>query len=220
MSDKHRKVVGIDEVGTGAWAGPLFVCAVAVDASWLISGLRDSKELTKEKIAQLYKELVAEPGLKYFIVSKSPEQIDEMGLGRATEQAWVDAGKGILELAPGAKVFLDGSRRPKDPIAETWNVLPNADAHIPCVMAAAIIAKYTRDNLMKQEALKYPHYAFEKNVGYGTEVHREGLNAHGICPIHRKSYKPVQAYLKEGPGEFGAHEVSSDLYGAWKTTGT
>jgi ribonuclease HII len=182
----------------------------------LISGLRDSKELTKQKIRQLHDELMKEPRLEYVVVTKSPQEIDEIGLGKATEQAWVEAGRQILELTPGAKVFLDGGRRPKDPIAEHWNVLPNADAHIPCVMAAAIIAKFLRDSLMIEEAKKYPQYGFESNSGYGTEGHREALNAHGVCPLHRRSYKPVQAFLKEGPGEFGTREVSVDLYAAWK----
>lgn len=215
----EKKVIGIDEVGTGAWAGPFFVCAVTVDSSWLISGLRDSKELDKAKIEQMHDLLTADPRVQWSISTRSPAEIDELHLGKSLSQAWVEAGRRAMTFAPGARVFLDGGRRPPDPIAADWIVMPNADAHVPCVMAAAIIAKHLRDSWMKEQAVLYPAYGFESNVGYGTEQHLEALNAHGVCPIHRKSFKPVKRVLERGlipPEEAGIHEVTAELYSSWK----
>lgn len=216
-TQRSGKVIGIDEVGTGAWAGPAFVCAVAVDDSWLVSGLKDSKELTKPKIAELYNVLVNELKVSYVVKKVSVAEIDDAGLGEALSNTWLEAGEEMRTLFPGSRIFLDGSRKPTG-CGDHWFAIPNADAHVPCVMAAAIIAKYLRDQYMIEQSKLYPQYGWETNVGYGTETHREGLNAHGISPLHRTSFRPVQKFLTQGHKLYGARDVSVDLYERWKKT--
>jgi ribonuclease HII len=211
---KSGKVIGIDEVGTGAWAGPAYVCAVAVESSWLVSGLKDSKELTKPKIAEMYKMLVAEPELSYEVTIVELNDILTLGLGGALSAAWLTAGNRMLEKFPGARVFLDGERKPAE-CGSNWHAIPNADAHIPCVMAAAIIAKYLRDQYMIEQSKLYPAYCWETNMGYGTATHREALNAHGITPLHRTGFRPVQKYMIGPTKPFGAQDVSTSLYEGW-----
>jgi len=215
MSSKSGKVIGIDEVGTGAWSGPAYVCAVAVDDSWLVSGLKDSKELTKLKIAEMYRLLVDELKVSYVIKVVELAAINEHGIGDALAPMWLEAGNAMLEQFPDSRVFLDGARKPAG-CGANWHAIPNADAHVPCVMAAAIIAKYLRDQYMIEQSKLYPQYGWETNAGYGTEVHREALNAHGVTPLHRTSFRPVQKYITDGAKLYGAREVSNDLYERWK----
>lgn len=212
---KTGKVIGIDEVGTGALAGPAYVCAVAVDDSWLLSGLKDSKELTKAKIASMYNTLVVEQRVHHVISLVTVKAINDDGIGEALPKAWLDAGNQLLRVYPGSPVFLDGSRKPKG-CGEEWMAITNADAHIPCVMAAAIIAKYLRDQYMIEQAKLYPNYGWETNVGYGTQVHVEGMNAHGITPLHRTSFRPVQKYMDGAKHrKFGAQQVDETMYDRW-----
>lgn len=211
---KSGKVIGIDETGTGAWAGPAYVCAVAVESSWLVSGLKDSKELTKPKIAEMYKMLVAEPNLVYVLKVVELDAINERGIGEALSPMWLAAGTEMLERFPGSPVFLDGNQKPKD-CGSNWHAIPNADAHVPCVMAAAIIAKYLRDQYMIEQAKLYPEYGWDTNMGYGTHVHMEALNAHGVTPLHRTSFRPVQKYMTGPAKRFGVQDVSTSLYDGW-----
>ena len=213
-AQRSGTVIGIDETGTGAWSGPAYVCAVAVSDSWLVSGLKDSKELTKLKIAEMYKLLVDELKVPYVLKVVELDAINEHGIGDALSPMWLEAGNAMLEQFPGSRVFLDGERKPVG-CGENWHAIPNADAHVPCVMAAAIIAKYLRDQYMIEQSKLYPEYGWETNVGYGTEVHREALNAHGITPLHRTSFRPVQKYMHGPVRRFGAQPVAESLYDKW-----
>lgn len=212
---KTGKVIGIDEVGTGALAGPAYVCAVAVDDSWLLSGLRDSKELTKAKIAAMYHTLVEEQKIHHVISLVTVQAINDDGIGESLPKAWLDAGNRLLEVYPGSPVFLDGSRLPKG-CGEEWMAITNADAHIPCVMAAAIIAKFLRDEFMVEQAQTYPHYGWETNVGYGSQAHMEAMNSHGVTPLHRTSFRPVQKFMGDNKHrKYGVQPVTASLYEAW-----
>jgi ribonuclease HII len=211
---KSGKVIGIDEVGTGAWAGPAYVCAVAVDDSWLVSGLKDSKELTKLKIAEMYHLLVDELHIPYVLKVVELDAINEHGIGAALSPMWLAAGTEMLERFPESRVFLDGERKPAG-CGDNWFAIPNADAHIPCVMAAAIIAKYLRDQYMIEQSKAHPEYGWDTNMGYGTQVHREALNSHGVTALHRTSFRPVQKYMYGPARRFGAQEVSLPLYEQW-----
>ena len=215
MGGKSGKVIGLDEVGTGSYAGPAYVCAVAVDSSWLVTGLKDSKELTKRKISEMYHQLVFEHKVEYVLAVVEVEAINEHGIGAALEAEWLHAGRTMQERYPDARVFLDGSRKPQG-ADDHWFAIPNADAHVPCVMAAAIIAKYLRDQYMIEQAKLYPNYGWETNVGYGTQVHVEGMNAHGITPLHRTSFRPVQKYMDGAKHrKFGAQQVDETMYDRW-----
>lgn len=210
-----RMVIGIDEVGNGAWAGPVVVCAVVVENTWLVPDLKDSKDLSREKITELRNKLVDELKVEHVIVERDSNSIDSQGLKKALWSAWLEAGNGLQAKYPKAQVFLDGNRKPIE--TPDWVAIVDADSHVPCVMAAAIIAKHHRDSLMIEYSKQYPQYGFSSHVGYGSPFHREALAKYGVCPLHRRYYKPIKEFLKEGPHpeKPGLEEVSQDLYSRW-----
>lgn len=181
--------VGIDEVGRGCWAGPLVAGAVLL--SQPIAGLKDSKKLSKaqrEKLDADIRVLAKAFGLGWV----TPLEIDELGLTEAVRLAMERALACIT--APFKRLVVDGSINyfAHLPAAEA---IISADNLIPEVSAASIIAKVARDNYMAKAALRYPGYAFEKHVGYGTAAHLAALKTQGVCELHRRSFKPIQAFL-------------------------
>lgn len=202
-----NSILGIDEVGRGPWAGPLVVGACVlnsrfdekeneIEAETWQDELDDSKKLTakkREKLAPVIKEKAKATGLGWV----SAKELDEIGLAetlklatrRAVEEIPREAFSEII--IDGTSNFLKGTD-----LENLVSVLPKADAKIKEVSAASIIAKVARDNYMKDIAEKYPGYAFEKHVGYGTAAHKKALQELGPCPEHRHSFKPVQ---KEKP---------------------
>ncbi len=186
-----KVVIGIDEVGRGSWAGPLLVVAAYAQKT-LPTGLDDSKVLSATKRQSLLPEIEATCVVGEGWVQS--EEIDELGLTKAMQLGVARALLG-LGAESNAEIIMDGHINycPE----EFTNVLPivNADKTHPIVSAASIYAKVKRDEHMKRLALIYPEYAFDKHVGYGTELHRIMLKNYGPSRIHRRSYKPVQAYL-------------------------
>lgn len=182
--------MGIDEVGRGCWAGPLVVGAVILKSPF--EGLKDSKQLTKKQREALSAKIY-DKALAYGLGWVTATEIDELGLTAATALAMRRA----LELiqADYDEIIIDGivnflSDNPKA------RAVPKADDTIAVVSAASIIAKVARDNYMTEAALRHPHYGFETHVGYGTALHQEKLRLHGVCELHRRSFKPVQALLQ------------------------
>ena len=178
--------VGIDEVGRGCWAGPLVVGAVVLRHP--IQGLKDSKKLSRKR-REVLSDLIlqnADFGLGWV----TPSEIDQLGLTAATALACERA---VAELNTDyGQIVIDGSINylPDNPKAAC---VVGADATVPEVSAASIIAKVARDNYMAEQALLYPEHGFEKHVGYGTKQHMEALKLIGVTPLHRISYKPIQA---------------------------
>ena len=181
-------IVGVDEVGRGCWAGPLVAAAVLLHKP--IPGLADSKKLTKRQRERLAEEInhSAQVGMGWV----SPKDVDRLGLTAATSLAMQKALDQID--TSGAEIIIDGSLNYL-PEVQNINTLVKADATIPAVSAASIVAKVARDKYMAEQALLFPHYQFEKHVGYGTKLHMDMLKLHGICELHRLSYKPIQALL-------------------------
>lgn len=194
-------VAGIDEAGRGPWAGPVVAGAVIflnrdVDTA-LLEGLDDSKKLTAKKREYLYGLLFEEQKkgkLAIGIGEASCREIDEMNILQATFLAMRRA-YDALGANPKA-ALIDGNQKPKNFPCPVQTVI-KGDALSFSISAASIVAKVYRDRLMADLALRYPYYAFEKNVGYGTAAHIAGLKEHGICPEHRCSYKPIQAILNK-----------------------
>lgn len=181
--------VGIDEVGRGCWAGPLVAGAVIFDRP--MRGLRDSKVLTKlqrEKCALRIRKSALAYGLGWVM----PVEIDEVGLTAATALAMRRALDRLN--AQYDEVIIDGiiNFLKDEPKARA---VVKADALVPVVSAASIIAKVARDNYMAEIATQYPDYGFEQHVGYGTRLHIERLKLHGVSDLHRRSYKPIQMLL-------------------------
>ncbi len=185
-----KKILGIDEVGRGPWAGPLVVGACILREP--IDGLTDSKKLTAKKRAALAPIIheKAACGLGWV----SAEELDKIGLSAALRKACREAVRQIQETREEFNgIIIDGTVNflSDTPLADYVVVKPKADLLVPAVSAASIIAKVARDNYMIKLAEEYPDYGFEKHVGYGTALHREALEKLGPCPEHRRSFRPV-----------------------------
>ena len=196
-------ILGIDEVGRGAWAGPLVVGACILNDAQ-IEDLADSKTLSKKQREKLAKEIADSPaivGLGW--VSNS--ELDEIGLSFSLKLATRRAvGKVQLECRERNvkidDIIIDGTVNflTDTPLEKYVSTLKKADLLISSVSAAAICAKVARDNYMSELAIKpeFLEYNFGKNVGYGTAQHRAALEQFGVSQIHRKSFKPIADLLR------------------------
>ena len=182
-------VAGVDEVGYGAWAGPVLVCAVVLEidqiSQELLNRLDDSKKLTKKHREEIYELLTVSPGVTFEIAQSSAEEIDRSNVLIATHQAMK---KAISQLKiPIKSVLVDGKNKPK--LELPCHALIEGDSKSYSIAAASIIAKVTRDKLMGELHQQFSCYGWDTNVGYGTKVHRTGLLHYGVTPFHRLSYK-------------------------------
>lgn len=188
--DMPGLVAGVDEAGRGPLAGPVVAAAVILDELRPIKGLNDSKKLTAKQREKLFDEIRAK-ALCCSIAQASVEEIDELNILQATLLAMRRAVEG-LRLKP-AKVLVDGNRLPKlDVLAEA---IVGGDALVPSISAASILAKVTRDRWCAELDAQYPQYGFAGHKGYGTAEHLAALKAHGACPQHRKTFRPVTDVL-------------------------
>lgn len=179
----YEVVVGVDEVGRGAWAGPLTVGAVVVPRDRRLYKLRDSKMLTEDEREALF-DRVADWADRWAVGHASPEECDELGMSDAQRLA---ADRALLGLGVEPdKVLLDGKW---DFVARgTTKTIVRGDATSLSIAAASILAKVTRDRLMRAEAEQYPAYVFEDNKGYPCPRHKAALQAWGPSAIHRRSW--------------------------------
>jgi ribonuclease HII len=191
-----RLLIGSDEVGYGAWAGPLVVCAVATSTTRALpAGLTDSKALTKAARERIYAALHA-AALPCVLVQVSSEALDRVGVHAALIAAHTQA---IQQLRREFRAFCDADVVVDGTVAlpdlPEARVLPKADTLVPAVSAASVIAKVARDTQMAFYDRIFPGYGFAENVGYGTKEHTMGLERLGVCDIHRRSYRPIKKYL-------------------------
>ncbi len=178
-------IAGVDEVGRGPLAGPV-VCAAVImplEEETLVIGVDDSKKLSEKKREQLA-EAIKQKALCYSIVEISEKVIDEINILQATRLGMKKAIEG-LKLPP-EMVLTDGNMTLD--IDFPQQSIVKGDTLSYSIGAASIIAKVHRDHLMDEYAKTYPQYAFEKNKGYGTAAHIQGIKERGICPIHRKTF--------------------------------
>ena len=181
-------IVGVDEAGRGPLAGPVVAAAVILCEGG-IAGVNDSKALTAKRREALYEDIRARCMVGIGIASV--DEIDEINILWATMLAMTRAVE-ALGVEP-AEVLVDGNRCPR------WNYRSRAivggDALEPCISAASIIAKVTRDRMMIEADGQYPGYGWASNKGYGAPVHIEALHRLGPTPLHRKSFSPVSQML-------------------------
>ncbi len=184
-------MTGIDEVGRGAWAGPLLVVA-AREVAALPPGLKDSKLLSKHRRYQLYRLLVGvcEFGEGWV----APGEIDRLGLTGAMRLGTARA-LDALEVKKDERIIFDGNINYCDPKFYQAAAVIDADALFPIVSAASIYAKVTRDKYMAELPERYKTYEFDKHVGYGTKQHSELLKLYGVSDLHRRSFAPVRTLL-------------------------
>lgn len=181
-------IVGIDEVGRGAWAGPLAVGAVLLGGA-SIDGLTDSKKLTKKQREALDYE-IRQKAVGVGIGWVSAPIIDQIGLTAALKLA---SRRAIAHIRHEYhEIIIDGTIKFIDDPRVT--VMKKADLLVPSVSAASIVAKVARDNYMKHVDKVFPGYRFTGHVGYGTAAHREAIAKLGVSPLHRLSYMPLGSY--------------------------
>ena len=183
-------IAGVDEAGRGPLAGPVVAAAVILDELKPIKGLDDSKKLTAKKRDQLYDEIRAK-AVCCVVAEASVEEIDRLNILQATMLAMRRAVEG-LRLRPHL-VLVDGNCLPV--LSMRAQAIVKGDATVASISAASILAKVHRDRWCQAFDLEYPYYGFAQHKGYGTALHLAALRAHGACPQHRKSFRPVAAVL-------------------------
>jgi ribonuclease HII len=181
-------VAGVDEAGRGPWAGPVVAAAVILDPQRPIEGLDDSKALTARRRDALAV-LIRARAHAWAIGLAEVGEIDRLNIRRATHLAMQRAVAG-LAVAPEL-VRVDGNDSPV--FACISEAVVSGDSLVPAISAASILAKTHRDALMHALDLAHPGYGFARHKGYGTREHAEALQRLGPCPLHRRSFKPVQA---------------------------
>jgi ribonuclease HII len=184
-------VAGIDEAGRGPWAGPVVAAAVILDRKCFPAGINDSKKLSKTRREALY-ELIMKDAIVGIGIC-SVEEIDQYNILGATKHAMLRA-YDALPAKPDI-VLVDGNQLPSLPCK--MDAVVGGDALCASIAAASIIAKVTRDNIMIELAKEFPHYGFERNVGYGTKSHQDGLALFGVTPHHRRSFAPIRKLLEQ-----------------------
>lgn len=178
-----RAVCGIDEAGRGPLAGPVCAAAVMLPLGLEIDGLDDSKKLSEAKREALF-DVVKEKALSYGIGWASEREIDELNILQATFLAMRRAVEAMP--IPADYALVDGNRMP--PLAIPGENVVKGDSKCACIAAASILAKVSRDRLLRQWDLTYPEYGFAKHKGYGTKAHYEAIKRYGILPVHRRSF--------------------------------
>jgi ribonuclease HII len=185
-------ICGIDEVGRGPLAGPVVAAAVILPDGFYLPGLTDSKKLTERKRDQFY-EIILKEATSYGVGMISPKQIDELNIYQATKAAMLAA---VEQLSVKPDCLLIDAMELSLPIPQ--ESLIKGDSRSVSIAASSVVAKVTRDRIMKQLALEWPHYGFDQNMGYGTKMHLEALNNYGVTVHHRKSFSPVKEMVLKG----------------------
>jgi ribonuclease HII len=183
---------GVDEAGRGPLAGPVVAAAVILDPKRRIRGVRDSKQVDAEE-RELLAAKIRQHALAWSVAWADVEEIDTHNILEATYLAMRRALLGLR--IPPAHVQIDGNRCPSFSglaLDCTFEAIVDGDALRTCIGAASILAKVTRDRMMTELDRIYPDYGFAAHKGYGTPQHYAALDAHGPCPIHRRSFEPVR----------------------------
>ena len=183
-------VCGVDEAGRGPLAGPVVAAAVILDPARPIAGLNDSKKLSAKKRMALAG-LIRERALAWSVAEASVEEIDQLNILHASMLAMQRA-VAALQVTP-ERALIDGNRCPS--LAIPAEAVVQGDAKVAAIAAASILAKTVRDEGMLVLHAQYPHYGFDRHMGYPTAAHCAALAAHGVSPVHRRSFAPVARQL-------------------------
>lgn len=187
-----RRVVGIDEAGRGPWAGPVVAAAVLLDPELIPEGLADSKTLSEQAREATFA-AISDAALSVGIGIGDVTRIDSDNILRATDWAMAQAVSNLGGSKPDM-ALIDGNRTPN--VGCPAHAVVKGDARCLSIAAASIIAKVTRDRIMRALGEEDPRFGFEKHKGYGTKAHKSALDAFGPTAHHRRSFKPVQLALR------------------------
>lgn len=181
-------ICGIDEAGRGPLAGPVVVAAVIISKENKIHGIKDSKKLS-ENLRELLYELIIQNAIEYVIKIIDNHKIDEINILRSTMLGMEKCIRS-LKIKP-EKYIIDGNYfRLRDDFQKSINyetIIKGDDKYYE-ISCASILAKVTRDHIMKECHIKYPQYGFSSNKGYGTKYHINSIIKYGLCPLHRKTF--------------------------------
>jgi ribonuclease HII len=193
-------VAGVDEAGCGPLAGPVVAAAVVFPRAWsepglarTLRGLNDSKQLTEAQREKYYSILTSHPDIRWAVARVDAETIDRINIYQAAHRAMNLA---LAQLQPPPEhVLVDG--RPVKSMRFPHTALVKGDARSYSIAGASVLAKVTRDRLMREFDQLYPGYGFAEHKGYGTPKHLAAIQALGPCPIHRRSFAPFRPVATE-----------------------
>lgn len=191
----YEYIIGADEVGRGAFAGPVVVASVIFPKNIKIDGINDSKLLSPQKREVLF-EVIIKNAFFYSIDEVSVSIINKHGIGKATQTAFRKSIRNILQKllayssAKHPQLLVDGFYIPyvKGMSNKFQTPIIKGDQKSVSIAAASILAKVYRDNVMKKLHTRFPKYRFDIHKGYGTKFHQEMIKKHGLCPLHRTSF--------------------------------
>ncbi len=194
-SRQFTLVAGVDEAGRGPLAGPVVAAAVILPATWANGGfdprlidLNDSKQLTEAQRENFFQILTTHPDLRYAIAIVDAATIDRINILQATHRAMNEA---LTQLQPQPQhVLVDG--RPVKTMTLPQTALVKGDSRSYSIAAASVLAKVTRDRMMREFDAKFPGYGFAVHKGYGVPQHLAAIAKLGPCPIHRMSFAPLK----------------------------
>lgn len=177
-------ICGIDEAGRGPLAGPVVVASVIMPKDSMIEGVNDSKKISEKKREKLF-EQIKEEAISYGIGIIEQEEIDEINILEATKKG-LTISLHCLETKPD--VILVDALTNINTLGIPYRSIIKGDAKSYSIAAASILAKVTRDRIMRELDKQYPEYGFEAHKGYGTAKHIQAIKEYGLCPIHRKTF--------------------------------
>ena len=177
-------ICGIDEAGRGPLAGPVVVASVIMPADSMIEGVNDSKKISEKKREKLYDQILEE-AISYGVGIIGQDEIDEINILNATKKGLTMS---LKELTVKPDLIIVDALTHIDTMGIPYESIIKGDAKCYSISAASIIAKVTRDRIMREWDKIYPEYGFEKHKGCGTSAHIEAIKKYGLCPIHRKSF--------------------------------
>lgn len=185
-----QRIAGVDEVGRGPLAGAVVTAAVILDPNRPIAGLNDSKKLSEKQRERLVLE-IEQHALAFAYGRAEVDEIDSLNILQASLLAM----KRAVEALPIAatEAWVDGNKAPA--LRIPVRTIIKGDASVPAIAAASILAKVARDREMQVLHDQFPQYGFDRHKGYPTAAHFAALQEHGPCPLHRRSFAPVQAVL-------------------------
>ncbi|MBN7815389.1 ribonuclease HII [Algoriphagus pacificus] len=190
--EANRIEAGCDEVGRGCLAGPVVAAAVILPPDYSNAWINDSKKLGKKQREDLIEE-IKDKSLAWKVAEASVEEIDKINILNASFLAMTRAVQG-LEIVP-EHLLIDGNRF-RSELKIPFTCVIKGDGKYANIAAASILAKVYRDQFMEKLAEEFPHYGWEKNAGYPTKIHRSGIEQHGGCLWHRKSFQLLPRQLK------------------------
>ena len=177
-------ICGIDEAGRGPLAGPVVVASVIMPADSMIEGVNDSKKVSEKKREKIYEQILEE-AISYGVAIIGQDEIDEINILNATKKGLTIS---LQELTQKPDLILVDALNGIDTMGIPYDSVIKGDAKCYSIAAASIIAKVTRDRIMREWDKIYPEYGFEKHKGYGTSAHITAIKENGLCPIHRRSF--------------------------------